>query len=408
MIWPEQAKLLAYLGNAVVMAAALAAAIWMVERWFAAASSGGRAVLCTAALLAAGLVPAIALWTPTALPAVTMLVDAKAVAAAATVPGTRFSWVAVLVGLAGMAALIRAVWLVRGLLGLRALRQRSAATADPAIRHSPHVATPVTFGFLQPVILVPEAQWGQMPAAVREAVLAHEQAHIVRRDFLWNLGVEVATLTLWWHPAVIWLKRRLTLARECSCDELAAARVADYAERLLEAATQLAPGRPPAYALGVLDGDSLSNLNSLEARMLNLTRNSFPRPAARRALMAASVVLLSVTALTVTLFPVAAASADRKTYSMKDEGVKAPKLTHKVEPTYSEQARDAKIEGTVKLHLVVNEEGVAEDIYVVEGLEESLDQHAIEAIGQWRFVPGTKDGQPVAVEATVEVNFRLL
>jgi TonB family protein len=247
-----------------------------------------------------------------------------------------------------------------------------------------------------------------MPDAVREAVLAHEQAHIARRDFLWNLGVEVATLALWWHPAVIWLKRRLTLARECSCDELAAARVADYAERLLEAATQLAPARTPACALGVLDGDSLSNLNSLEARMLNLTRHSFPGPAARRALMAMSLVIISATALTVTLFPVAAASADRKTYSMKDEGVKAPKLTRKVEPTYSEQARDAKIEGTVKLHLVVNEEGIAEDIYVVEGLEESLDQRAIEAIGQWRFTPGTKDGQAVAVEATVEVNFRLL
>jgi TonB family protein len=407
-MWPEQAKLLAYLGNAVVMAAALALAIWMIERWFAAVSSGARAALCTAALLAAGLLPAMSLAPRPALPPVNILVDAKAVATAATVSGTPFNWVTALLWLAGLSALVRVAWLLRGLFRLRALRRLSAPTSDPAIRRSANVATPVTFGFLDPVILVPESPWSQMPDAVREAVLAHEQAHIARRDFLWNLGVEVATLALWWHPAVIWLKRRLTLARECSCDELAAARVADYAERLLEAATQLAPARTPACALGVLDGDSLSNLNSLEARMLNLTRHSFPGPAARRALMAMSLVIISATALTVTLFPVAAASADRKTYSMKDEGVKAPKLTRKVEPTYSEQARDAKIEGTVKLHLVVNEEGIAEDIYVVEGLEESLDQRAIEAIGQWRFTPGTKDGQAVAVEATVEVNFRLL
>ena len=180
----------------------------------------------------------------------------------------------------------------------------------------------------------------------------------------------------------------------------------DYAERLLEAAAQLIPGRPPAYALSVLDGDGLSNLNSLEARMINLTRSSFPRPAVRRALMAVSAVMVLAVALTATLFPVAAAS-DRKTYTVKDDGVRAPKLSYKVEPKYSEQARDAKIEGTVKLHVVVNEEGLAEDIFVVEGLEESLDQNAMEAISQWRFTPATKDGRAVAVEATVEVNFRL-
>jgi len=45
---------------------------------------------------------------------------------------------------------------------------------------------------------------------------------------------------------------------------------------------------------------------------------------------------------------------------------------------------------------------------VVRGLGLGLDEKALQAISQWKFRPGAKDGQPVAVMATIEVNFRLL
>jgi TonB family protein len=45
---------------------------------------------------------------------------------------------------------------------------------------------------------------------------------------------------------------------------------------------------------------------------------------------------------------------------------------------------------------------------VTRRLELGLDQKAIDAVSQWKFRPGTKDGQPVTVQATIEVNFRLL
>ena len=45
---------------------------------------------------------------------------------------------------------------------------------------------------------------------------------------------------------------------------------------------------------------------------------------------------------------------------------------------------------------------------MVEGLGYGLDEKAIEAVQQWRFTPGTKDGNPVPVAATIEVNFRLM
>ena len=89
-------------------------------------------------------------------------------------------------------------------------------------------------------------------------------------------------------------------------------------------------------------------------------------------------------------------------------GVSPPTLLFKVEPEYSEEARKAKFQGTVVLFVVVDENGKPRDLKVIRPLGLGLDQKAIEAVEKWKFAPGKKDGKPVAVQATIEVNFRLL
>lgn len=89
-------------------------------------------------------------------------------------------------------------------------------------------------------------------------------------------------------------------------------------------------------------------------------------------------------------------------------GVSAPVVLYKVDPEYSEEARKAKYSGTVVLQLIVDASGKARDIRVVRSLGLGLDEKAIEAVNKWKFRPGVKNGQPVAVQATIEVNFRLL
>ena len=88
--------------------------------------------------------------------------------------------------------------------------------------------------------------------------------------------------------------------------------------------------------------------------------------------------------------------------------VTAPALQHKVEPDYTEEARRAHIEGTVILYTEVAPDGKAQNIRVVRSLDQGLDQKAIEAVRKWKFRPGMKDGKPVTVAATIEVNFHLL
>ncbi len=89
-------------------------------------------------------------------------------------------------------------------------------------------------------------------------------------------------------------------------------------------------------------------------------------------------------------------------------GVTNPVALYKPEPKYTEEARQAKIQGSVLLSLVVDENGIARNIKVARPLDPGLDQSAMDTLRQWKFRPGQKDGNPVAVAAQIEVTFRLL
>jgi TonB family protein len=88
-------------------------------------------------------------------------------------------------------------------------------------------------------------------------------------------------------------------------------------------------------------------------------------------------------------------------------GVSAPTVVYKVEPDYTEEARAAKLQGTVVLTVEVDPTGTATNIKVRRSLGLGLDEKAIESVKQWKFKPGQKDGKPVSVPVTIEVNFRL-
>jgi len=89
-------------------------------------------------------------------------------------------------------------------------------------------------------------------------------------------------------------------------------------------------------------------------------------------------------------------------------GVSAPTLIYKVEPEYTEEARQAELQGTVLLYAQIGPDGKAINMKVLRGIGLGLDEKALECVALWRFKPGMKDGQPVTVEAQIEVNFRLL
>ena len=88
-------------------------------------------------------------------------------------------------------------------------------------------------------------------------------------------------------------------------------------------------------------------------------------------------------------------------------GVTPPRVLERVEPQYSQEARKARYQGTVVLEVIVRKDGTVDIMRIVRSLGFGLDENAIQALKQWRFKPGMRNGVPVDVALNVEVNFNL-
>ncbi len=90
-------------------------------------------------------------------------------------------------------------------------------------------------------------------------------------------------------------------------------------------------------------------------------------------------------------------------------GIQIPRPIREVKPAYTADAMRAKIQGTAVVECVVLPDGTVGDVQVVKSLDSSfgLDQEAVKAAKQWRFIPGMRNGQPVPVLVTIELMFTL-
>jgi TonB family protein len=86
---------------------------------------------------------------------------------------------------------------------------------------------------------------------------------------------------------------------------------------------------------------------------------------------------------------------------------KPPVVLYAPPAEFSDQARAAKYNAIVLVSVLVTEEGLTADAKVERAAGMGLDEKAIKAISQYRFMPATKDGVPLAVRITVEINFSL-
>jgi TonB family protein len=87
--------------------------------------------------------------------------------------------------------------------------------------------------------------------------------------------------------------------------------------------------------------------------------------------------------------------------------VSAPVKIKGRNPMYTELARQDKVNGSVMVSLIVDKDGLPQKVHVTRGLGDGLDENAVEAVKQWRFKPAMKDGNPVAVAMSMEVQFKI-
>lgn len=223
-----------------------------------------------------------------------------------------------------LGAALMAARLVAGMLWVHRLRAR--ASAVPAhwqaaldtlaarvgaplgilLQGVERLAAPITVGWWRPVVLVPAALLTQMPVALLEALLAHELAHVARRDYLVNLLQAGVEALLFFHPVVWWLSARLRAERELVADELAGRAIGD--RRQLAAALQrlatATPATPRAAWAVPARGGSL--VRRIEALVSPQARVAGWKPALAATLLAGTSLLAQWHAM-----PAAAVSIDR-------------------------------------------------------------------------------------------------
>jgi len=89
-------------------------------------------------------------------------------------------------------------------------------------------------------------------------------------------------------------------------------------------------------------------------------------------------------------------------------GMVPPTVQQRVEPQYADEARRAALSGTVVLQAVIKADGTVDVLRVVRGLPAGLTDSAIQAIKQWQFKPGQKNGQNADIALNIEVNFNIV
>jgi TonB family protein len=283
-----------------------------------------------------------------------------------------------------------------GWIMLLRVRRRSIhfESGDHAEIRIGDVSTPLTCSVMRPLILLPAKarEWDDQRL---RAVLLHESAHVRRRDCMAKYIAQGTRALLWWNPLAWILAARLNHEQELACDDAvlsAGVAAKTYATILLDVARECSR----SLVLGCSMGGNKS-AGALRERFQHLLewRPGGAR-STRRTAIAIPLLLLSMTTV----------SFAEKIYKI-GPGIVAPKVLEKTEPQYTDQARAAKLEGTVALVMVVGVDQRAHDIKVKKSLDPGLDASAVASIKAWRFQPGTKNGKPVPVRANVEVNFRL-
>jgi hypothetical protein len=176
--------------------------------------------------------------------------------------------------------------------------------AATRILESPAVRVPITIGCWRPSILLPP-DWSTWSRSLLESVLAHEQAHVARRDQWITLLAEWNRALYWFHPLTWFLRHRLSALAEACCDDAVISITGNrtqYARHLLEVAGRLANTRRRVQPAGV----AMARIPQVEYRIDAILDAG--RPLARRMSMRGVLAMFGI-AVPLTLL-VAALKAD--------------------------------------------------------------------------------------------------
>jgi TonB family protein len=257
---------------------------------------------------------------------------------------------------------------------------------------------PMTWGVLRPRVLVPKCidQW---PEERKRIVIAHELAHVRRLDWLLQMLAQLACAVYWFNP-LFWIAcNGLFRESEEACDDMVinlGVDAREYASHLFEIARALRHSGSvwsPTLAMA-----RPSTLEKRFAALLNSTSNH--RGITGRA------VLLATAATILIVVPLAA--LDTLPAGLARSGSASPTvIQYTTPPLYSDAARARGVEGFVTVEARIGTDGTVKRLHVVKRLGYGLDENALLAVRDWRFLPAMRDGMAVEAITQIDVEFSL-
>lgn len=406
----------------------------------------------------------------------------------------RWAW------LGGMAAV--AGWWLLGFVrvsGMVASSTEHSTLRGVAVRVCPGLKMPgVAAG---PVILLPESaeKW---PGSRLEMVLAHELAHVRRRDLFWRLAGMLACCLYWFHPLAWWAAAQQRKESEMACDDQVlegTGTASAYADSLMAVAREAAAHRTPAAVMAMakpreLEGRLLAVLDPNRRRMggaltvaagallcglalvtplaawqdpgvqmkgtvrdgvgvipgakvvvkggsdyafesgadgsyavtgvpdgsysVEVLKPGYAKVAiGGRKLEAGTTVradfYLSVGGIheTVTVNGGQAGAGNESQAAPQrirvGGNVQAAKLVKKVQPLYPPEAKQAGVQGTVRIRAVIGKDGTVQAMTLLMAPSAELARSAMDAVNQWQYKSTLLNGSPVEIQTEVDVNYTL-
>lgn len=268
---------------------------------------------------------------------------------------------------------------------------RFGVTRVVRLRVVENLSSPVTAGWLRPLILVPASLLSGMPHELLEALLAHEMAHVKRLDYLVNLGQHVVEILLFYHPAVWWLSSRIRAEREQIADDIAARHTGEP-RTLANALSQLEKLQFTHTHLAVA-----ASGGDLVARVRRLLR-----PETQALNWKAAIPIFGLVAACLGMLAHATSRPSLETAAIS---VRPPVANFNSceKPHYPAQDLAALHEGAVTLVFDVDTRGavIASGISKSSGYP-SLDTAALNAIRRCSFKPGMQNGKAVQARTNVQ------
>ena len=333
----------------------------------------------------------------------------------------------------------------------------------PVLLHGNQTMVPMTWGVRRPHVLLPVGalEW---PEDRLHAVCAHELAHVRRADWLVHVLAQMVCAVYWFNPLFWMAERALGRESEQAADDEALASGLDasqYASHVVALVRQMRVPlavRAPVVAMG--------RPSQLERRVAALLRAD-----ANRTLVSPRRALLAAVASAMLVMPLATVAAGREWFDVDVRTVEPPSMLrssgardaepmlpivraargasalgaggasalgaggagragsfraggasryatggedtlpaiaeYTTPPLYSDVARRRHVEGVVTIGVHVDEDGRLSAARVVKGLGAGLDQNALVALRQWRFVPGSRAGRRAAMDAEIDLEFSL-